>query len=131
MINDLLTRITDIFKSWDFSAQQADAAGRILLGVAVIILALFLWLISIKVVLRLVKKIVKKTKVTWDDELENQGIFRRISRIVPALVIWFLAPTFLTGLPGLLAFVRGIAVLAIIASVTVTVLRFLSFITVI
>ena len=129
MNNEILTRITDIFISWNFHAQQADAAGRILIGIAVVILAVLMWLISIKVVLRMVENIVKKTKAKWDDDLVNQGIFRRIARIVPALVIWFLAPTFLTGLPGLLSFFRGAAILAVITSATMMVLSFLNFIT--
>lgn len=131
MISEFLTRITDTFISWNFSSQQADAAGRVLVGIAVIILAVLLWLISIKIVLRLVEKIVKKTKVQWDDDLISLGIFRRITRIVPALVIWYLAPSFLTGLPGLLSFFRGIAILAIITSVTAMAIRFLNFITIV
>ena len=58
MNNEILTRITDIFISWNFHPQQADAAGRILIGIAVVILAVLMWLISMKVVLRMVENIV-------------------------------------------------------------------------
>ncbi len=128
MSDDLLNRIINILKEWNFGSLQAEIAGRVLVGFGVVLLSILLWLISIKVIFRIVEKIVKKTKATWDDDLINLGIFQRIARTVPAIIIWFMAPAFLTGLPGLLTFIRILAVLVIIATVTMTILSFMDFI---
>lgn len=131
MNDSLLSRIISALEKWKLNSVQSEISGRILLGLGVLVLAVLLWLISSKVVLRAVEKIVKKTRVTWDDDLAELGIFRRIARIVPALVIWYAAPSFLTGLPKLLAFTRGLAILGVILTTTMTILRFLSYLTVV
>ena len=128
MSDDLLNRIINILKEWNFGSLQAEIAGRVLVGFGVVLLSILLWLISIKVVFRIVEKFVLKTKATWDDDLINLGIFQRVARTVPAIIIWFMAPAFLTGLPGLLTFIRILAVLVIIATVTMTILSFMDFI---
>ncbi len=128
MTNDLLNHIISTLEKWKFSSLPAEIAGRAVVGLGVVILSFLLWLISAKVVIGIVERIVKRTKNTWDDDLVNQGIFRRISRTIPAIFIWFTAPAFLTGLPKLLSFVRILSVTAIITTVTLTILGFLDFI---
>lgn len=130
MSDILLNRIIKFLTEWKFNPLQAEIAGRIIVGFGVVILSVLLWLISVKIVFRIVEKIVTRTKNTWDDNLVNQGIFRHIARAVPAIIIWFMAPAFLTGLPGLLGFVRILAVIALITSVTRTILSFMDFINV-
>ena len=128
MNEKLLNSIIGIFEELKLGALTAETFSRILIGVGVFFLAFLLWLISVKIVLRFVEIIVKRTKVTWDDDMVNQGIFRRIARTVPAITIWVMAPWFLTGLPKLLNLTRMIAVLGIISAVTLTSLSFLKFI---
>ncbi|MCK5734951.1 MAG: mechanosensitive ion channel, partial [Spirochaetaceae bacterium] len=124
----MLNQTIIFFEGLNFNPIPAEIAGRILIGIGAALLSFLLWLIAVKIVLRLVEVIVKRTKVTWDDSLVKQGVFRRIARTIPAIAIWFLAPAFLTGLPGILHFVRILAVLGIISSVTLTSLSFLQFI---
>lgn len=128
MNEKLLNSIIGIFEELKLGPITAETFSRILIGVGVFLLAFLLWLISVKIVLRFVEVIVKRTKVTWDDDLVNQGVFRRIARTVPAITIWVMAPWFLTGMPKLLNLTRILAVLGIISAVTLTSLSFLRFI---
>ncbi|RKX75286.1 MAG: mechanosensitive ion channel family protein [Spirochaetes bacterium] len=128
MNEKLLNSIIGIFEELKLGPLTAETLSRILIGVGVVLLSFLLWLISVKIVLRFVEIIVKRTKVTWDDDLVNQGVFRRIARTVPAITIWVMAPWFLTGLPKLLNLTRIFAVLGIISAVTLTSLSFLRFI---
>jgi len=128
MNEKLLNSMIIIFEELKLGPLTAETFSRILIGAGVALLSFLLWLISVKIVLRLVDKIVKRTKVTWDDDLVNQGVFRRIARTVPAITIWIMAPWFLTGLPKLLNLTRMFSVLGIISAVTLTSLSFLGFI---
>jgi miniconductance mechanosensitive channel len=128
MSDRLLENIIGIFKEMRLSPLLSEIAGRVLIGLGVALISFLLWLIAVKIILRLVEFIVIRTKADWDDDLVKQGVFRRIARTVPALGIWFMAPAFLTGLPELLHFTRILAVLGIISSLTLTSLGFLRFI---
>jgi len=128
-MNDKLMKLTvRIFENMDLSPILSEVFGRIIIGTGVALLAFLLWIISIKIVLRFVEIIVKRTKVTWDDDLVEQGVFNRLARTIPAFTLWFMAPAFLTGLPQLLHIVRILAVLGIIKAVTLTAFSFLNFI---
>ncbi|MEH7249311.1 mechanosensitive ion channel family protein [Neobacillus niacini] len=50
--------------------------------------------ITKKVVFRVVTHIVTNNKYTWDDMLLERRVFQRLSHIVPALIIYYFAPTF-------------------------------------
>ncbi len=47
--------------------------------------------ITKKVVIRIISKVVKKTKFRWDDMLLERKVFHKLSHIVPAIIIYFFA----------------------------------------
>jgi miniconductance mechanosensitive channel len=68
---------------------------------AVIIMVLFIGILCIvanfitqKVILRVITHIVNNTKYTWDNMLMERKVFRKLSHIVPAIIIYYFAPTF-------------------------------------
>ena len=50
--------------------------------------------ISKKIVFRVVTHIVTNNKYTWDDMLLERRVFQKLSHIIPALIIYYYAPTF-------------------------------------
>ena len=61
----------------------------------VVVLALA-WLgnfITKKFILRTVNRLVGKSKTQWDDALVENRVFLLMSHLVPAVIIYFLAPT--------------------------------------
>ncbi|WKZ70273.1 MAG: mechanosensitive ion channel [Melioribacteraceae bacterium] len=65
--------------------------------VGVILLAYVAYLITKKILMRVIKGFVKKTKIEWDDILLSDRVLRRISLVAPFLVIInfaYLVPTF-------------------------------------
>ena len=52
--------------------------------------------ITKKVIIRIITKIVNKTKNNWDNLLLEREVFHRLSHIVPALIIYYPAPAFPT-----------------------------------
>ena len=52
--------------------------------------------ISKKIVIRIITRIVKNAKVKWGNIILERQIFRKLSHIVPAIIIYSFAPTFPT-----------------------------------
>lgn len=70
---------------------------------SIIIMILFITLICVvanfitkKVVIRIITKIVKKSKNQWDNMLLDRDVFHKLSHIVPALIIYFSSSAFPT-----------------------------------
>ena len=72
------------------------------LGLLVIVL-LLAWLanfITKRVILRVVRRVVKKSKNQWDDILSQRRVFTRLSHLAPAIVINYFAPVVFIGTAG-------------------------------
>ena len=52
--------------------------------------------ISKKIVIRIITRIVKNAKVKWGNIILERQIFRKLSHIVPAIIIYSFASTFPT-----------------------------------
>ena len=52
--------------------------------------------ISKKIVIRIITRIVKNSKVKWGNIILERQIFRKLSHIVPAIIIYSFASTFPT-----------------------------------
>jgi miniconductance mechanosensitive channel len=66
------------------------------LSVAIIVfsIALLSWLANLiakTVILKVVTRIVRKSKTQWDDIFLEQKVFTRLSHFVPAIIIWVLS----------------------------------------
>ncbi len=79
----------DEFQKWlgDHSV-AANALG--VLGVIVAFLALFA--LTRLVLLRLIRRLVVRSKFTWDDELVESRFFRWVTMVVPTYVVRLLLP---------------------------------------
>ena len=84
-------------------------AGRASAVVGLLVLAYLANLITKRIILRVVRHLVQKTKTDWDDAMVNRRVFTRLSHLAPALVIWFAAPLVLDGNPELVTAARRIA----------------------
>lgn len=51
-------------------------------------------LITKKIVIRIITKVVRKTKFRWDKMLLDREVFHKLSHIVPAIIIYHFAPAF-------------------------------------
>ncbi len=104
-----------------FSDFYTALISKTVLIAAAFLVSLIVNLIAKKILLSIITKTVKKTKNSWDDELVKQGLFDRLARITPVLVLYFAVPaifpeveavsTFLQHV--LLAYMIGIILLVI------------------
>ena len=58
-------------------------------SVAILVISAWIagWLAS-RVLHRVIGKVTARTRSTWDDHLIERGVFRRLARVVPALVVY-------------------------------------------
>ena len=60
-------------------------------GVLILLLLIISYIVNLiakKIFLRLIKKIISKTKTQWDDVILKKGVVKRFARIIPAVVIY-------------------------------------------
>lgn len=80
--------------------------------------------IAKKIMLRVIHKIAKRSKSTWDDDLIAQKVFDRLSHIAPALIIYLLSSAFIKDNEAIVAVLNRLsyAYIAIVAAAVVNAL---------
>ena len=89
------------------------------------ILSFFSWYLTKILIVRFVHKIFLKTKVVWDDVLIEKKVFEKISYLVPAFIIVFIAPYIFGDFPKVIAYViilSNIFIVIVIIRIATTVL---------
>ncbi|OQY06010.1 MAG: mechanosensitive ion channel protein MscS [Planctomycetales bacterium 4572_13] len=79
--------------------------------VGVLVLAWIANFITKKVVLRIVRRFVKKSKTQWDDILVERRVFTMLSHLVPAIIIYLASPLIFLNTLGGGEFMRVAAVI--------------------
>lgn len=126
MNQNLLSRVTGLLISLNIQPDYAKVSARILIGFAAAILFMLLWIMTKKISSQLLMKVNARIEIAKNDEVLKKGLIKGISITIPSLVLWYMAPVFLTGLDSLLTFVRIVALLAIIASITRSIISILN-----
>ena len=83
---------------WFKGLSLSPALNEVILLMLVLLLAFVANYITKKIILRLVKRLVSRTRTQWDDILMQRGVFTLMSHLVPAVIIYYLAPTVLINM---------------------------------
>ena len=94
-------------------------AQRIVIIVAILLVAYVLYMICRKIVMPAVRKVTSKTQVTWDDYLLNDDVMNNVCHLIPPVVVYTLVPFAFSDEPNWLEFVRTVCSIYI----TVVVMR--------
>ena len=124
-ISDPAIWLKELFLQIGFSYTLSSLLSTIGL---VIIVAFFSWLSNVVAkyfILKIVTRIVKNTKSTWDDVFLEQKVFTRLSHFAPALVIWFMAGWALKDYPTWLIAVHKLTYIYMVVVGTVVAISFI------
>ena len=105
-----------------FSVETADVWDRWVVLGFIVAIAFVSDFVCRQLLLRVVKRIVARTKATWDDILFEDRVLRRLCHIVPPVLIYFLLPLAFPPESGMVAFVLKLLLIYVIA----VVLRFVN-----
>ena len=86
-----LHRLSD----WTEKAGMTDDESTLIKMAITITVAILIYIISRKWLSKLLKKVVGKTKSTWDDILYDQGFFRKLASLIPPFTAYIVL-TFIT-----------------------------------
>ena len=75
-------------------------------AVALVFVCWIAYLVSKRIVLRVIRYALSKTENDWDNILIENKVFSRLTNIVPAMVVHVLAPVVFDGVDSLVAFVQ-------------------------
>ena len=90
--------------------------NRLIVLVLIAVLAFLTDWICRKGIVRLVRKVTQKTKVTWDDLLFNDRVMNNFCHILPPVVVYILLPIAFPDGSDALAFIRKLCMVYIIAA---------------
>ena len=102
-------------------SNPATVIARISIVVLIAGLAILANYAARRLIATAVKAIVLRTRSRWDDIIFDRGVLNRLSRIAPALVVYFLNPLAIPEVEWLTVAIQRVAV-AYMIGVTVTVL---------
>ena len=81
--------------TWTEKVGMTDAESTLIKIAITITVAILIYIISRKWLSKLLKKVVGKTKSTWDDILYDQGFFRKLASLIPPFTAYIVL-TFIT-----------------------------------
>ena len=81
--------------AWTEKAGMTDDESTLIKMAITITVAILIYIISRKWLSKLLKKVVGKTKSTWDDILYDQGFFRKLASLIPPFTAYIVL-TFIT-----------------------------------
>ena len=100
-----------ILKDWLIGLGVAEQFAIIIKSTVIILFILLLsyivYLITNKILFRIIGRLIRKTKYKWDDILFQQKVFKRLSHLAPAIVIYFFAKVGLVDFPDATSFIQS------------------------
>ena len=111
-----------VLRELGFSVETADVWDRWVVMGFIVAIDFVSDFVCRQLLLRVVKRIVARTKATWDDILFEDRVLRRLCHIVPPVLIYFLLPLAFPPESGMVAFVLKLLLIYVIA----VVLRFVN-----
>ena len=111
----LLKNIDQILIGWGVSPQAAMAVDEFIAFALILLLAFVADAICRKVLLKVIARIVKQTKATWDDILFDHSVMVHLSRMVAPVIIYLCIPFAFAGSTAM-AFVQRLCLIYIIVT---------------
>lgn len=110
---ELLKQIDEMLIGWGITPATAAWMDEIVALVLILLLAFTADAICRKVLLKVVARIVRQTKATWDDILFDHSVMVHLSRLVAPIVIYLCMPVVFEG-ASVMDFVRRLCLIYII-----------------
>ncbi|HOP59018.1 MAG TPA: mechanosensitive ion channel [Bacteroidales bacterium] len=113
-------RIMTEMKEWFINMGMAESSSVLISSILAFIgLLVFSWLVYFtvsKVIIHFLKKLANRTNTNWDNILFDQKVFRRLSHLIPAVIIHYGASVILKEFPSYVEFIQTITYLYMVVA---------------
>ena len=103
MINILGNLIRNLMTWMGASEIEARHASDMADFIGVLLIGIFLYYVAKFIIVRVLRKIAKRTKSIWDDVLLEKKVFNRMAFLLPGILVYQFAPSTLEEFPGLVS----------------------------
>ena len=111
----------------NISAEYNEVLARVILGLIVVVAAILGTYISKWIITSPLRKLALKSKVKWDDKLFERKLPNRVSKIVPAVIVYLMLPDVLPQDMFAYKFFAKLSILYIVAEVMRTMSGIITF----
>lgn len=99
--------IKDLLTGWGLSENIA-AYINIVFGTTIIILLAYLSdVISKRIIIKTITRVIRRTKSNWDDILLEKKVLTRLAHLAPAIILFFFARFVLSDYQNIAVFIQG------------------------
>lgn len=117
----------DVFiNDWGFSEGLAKWLHVVIFVLLIVLVSWIVDIITKRVIIRIIKGFVEKTKNQYDDIILNKGVFNSLAHISPALVVYYMLPTIIFDFPDSAAFLQKIVLVYMILVAIMVIVSFLN-----
>ena len=113
-MEEITTFIKDELLSWGLSQSWADSFTKAIILVFILAIAFLCDAVCRHVILKVVAKLVKQTKATWDDIVFDRKVMIYVSHMVAPVVLYLLLPLAISN-GATLSFIERMCLIYIIA----------------
>jgi miniconductance mechanosensitive channel len=123
MENVITQSINNLLRLLGLSSEEANSLDNWVIFGLIILIAFFADFVCKLVLLKVVKKLVMKTKATWDDIIFDERVMAKLCHVVAPVLIYFLFPiAFPAGSPlyGFFLKITQIYIIAVVMRFFIT-----------
>jgi miniconductance mechanosensitive channel len=117
----LSTSIQDLLETVGLSGPVVLVVERLIILVVVLVLAVLANWIARRLIVRFLHAMFRRSRVRWDDVIADRGVLLRLSRVAPALVVYFSGDLIAPEVPWIGELVRRISTAWIVLAATFTI----------
>lgn len=130
MVNtDFYQTIADNIQQWivnkGVEANMAILLRSLIILFIIAVLSIIIDFVFRKIIVAVAKRIIQRTKNTYDDIIIERKIFDKLSHVAPAVVVYILIPFALPEFPKLLVFLKDICFVWIAINILLVVTSFI------
>lgn len=87
--------ISDLLLKMEVPSESVGLWSNLIILAYIILIAIIADVVTKRIFINLVSRIVEKTTTSYDDILLERGVFSKLAHLAPALVVFFMVPIFM------------------------------------
>ena len=115
------TSIRELLESIGLHGPAAVLVERLVILTVVVLLAVLANWVGRRLIVRFLHAMFRRSKASWDDVIADRGVLLRLSRVAPALIVYFSGDLIAPELPWVGELVRRVSTAWVVLAATFTI----------